>query len=252
MMYVNKTFKRTAESTTVLDDTAEAMIQDIINYLVTIDGITALTGDEVGVKINNKIKILISKTSSGLAKTIVFQVRNDTIDLFTVSVGSQQGGTTELYQLFRMNFHIAINDNVFSLIIRNGATTSENYFTANILMLTASNGVTVVGYNQNATSASSASAAATTRNFATDTTFWNLADNTQSITVCKRLPYSHESTNANIATLSDKILLLDSLRVGDVPIIDCSTIVGDATYPFDGVTYYAIDDNTLMELHNNL
>lgn len=247
MMYVNKTFNRTAKSTTVLDDTAEAMIQDIINYLVTIDGITALTGDEVGVKINNKIKILISKTSSGLTKTIVFQVRNDTIDLFTVSVGSQQGsGTTELYQLFRMNFHIAINDNVFSLIIRNGATTSENYFTANILMLTASNGVTVVGYNQNATSTPSASAAAKTRNFATDTTFWNLADNTQSITVAKRLPYSHESTNANIATLSDKILLSGALRVGDVPIMDCSTIVGDATYPFDGVTYYAIDDNTLI------
>lgn len=247
MMYVNKTFKRTAESTTVLDDTAEAMIQDIINYLVTIDGITALTGDEVGVKINNKIKMLISKTSSGLTKTIVFKVRNDTIDLFTVSVGSQQGsGTTELYQLFRMNFHIAINDNVFSLIIRNGATTSENYFTANILMLTASNGVTVVGYNQNA--ANIPSSAATTRNFATGTTFWNLADNTQSITVAKRLPYAHESTNANIATLSDKILLLDSLRVGDVPIIDCSTIVGDATYPFDGVTYYAIDDNTLISI----
>lgn len=246
MMYVNKTFKRTAESTTVLDDTAEAMIQDIINYLVTIDGITALTGDEVGVKINNKIKMLISKTSSGSAKTIVFKVRNDTIDLFTVSVGSQQGSTTTLYQLFRMNFHIAINDNVFSLIIRNGATTSENYFTANILMLTASNGVTVVGYNQNA--ANSPSVAATTRNFATDTTFWNLADNTQSITVAKRLPYSHESTNANIATLSDKILLSGALRVGDVPIMDCSTIVGDATYPFDGVTYYAIDDNTLISI----
>lgn len=246
-MYVNKTFKRTAESTTVLDDTAEAMIQDIINYLVTIDGITALTGDEVGVKINNKIKMLISKTSSGLTKTIVFQVRNDTIDLFTVSVGSQQGsGTTELYQLFRMNFHIAINDNVFSLIIRNGATTSENYFTANILMLTASNGVTVVGYNQNA--ANTPSSAAKTRNFATDTTFWNLADNTQSITVAKRLPYSHESTTVNIATLSDKILLSGALRVGDVPIMDCSTIVGDATYPFDGVTYYAIDDNTLISI----
>lgn len=246
-MYVNKTFKRTAESTTVLDDTAEAMIQDIINYLVTIDGITALTGDEVGVKINNKIKILISKTSSGSSKIIVFKVRNDTIDLFTVSVGSQQGsGATSLYQLFRMNFHIAINDNVFSLIIRNGTTTSENYFTANILMLTASNGVTVVGYNQNA--ANSPTVAATTRNFATNTTFWNLADNTQSITVAKRLLYAHESTNANIATLSDKILLLDSLRVGDVPIIDCSTIVGDATYPFDGVTYYAIDDNTLISI----
>lgn len=246
-MYVNKTFKRTAESATFLDDTAEAMIQDIINYLVTIDGITALTGDEVGVKINNKIKILISKTSSSASsKAIVFKVRNDTIDLFTVSVGSQQGNTTELYKLFRMNFHIAINDNVFSLIIRNGATTSENYFTANILMLTASNGVTVVGYNQNA--ANTSSSAATTRNFATDTTFWNLADNTQSITVAKRLPYSHESTTVNIATLSDKILLLGALRVGDVPIMDCSTIVGDATYPFDGVTYYAIDDNTLISI----
>ena len=244
-MYVNKTFNRTAASA-ILDDTAEALIQDIINYLVTIDGITTLTDDEVGVKINNKIKILISKTSSGSAKTIVFKVRNDTIDLFTVSVGSQQGSTTTLYQLFRMNFHIAINDNVFSLIIRNGATTSENYFTANILMLTASNGVTVVGYNQNATNSPASSA--TTRNFATDTFLWNLADNTQSITVCKRLPYAHESTNANIATLSDKILLSGALRVGDVPIMDCSTIVGDATYPFDGVTYYAIDDNTLISI----
>ena len=66
--------------------------------------------------------------------------------------------------------------------------------------------------------------------------------------MCKRLPYSHESTTVNIATLSDKILLSGALRVGDVPITDCSTIVGDATYPFDGVTYYAIDDNTLISI----
>lgn len=31
-------------------------------------------------------------------------------------------------------------------------------------------------------------------------------------------------------------------------LIDCSTVVGDTLYPIDNKTYYAIDNNTLIEV----
>ena len=250
-MYVNKTFNKSASGSTSADydAAASALATDIVDFLISSDDrITALTDGISGVLINGKIKLLIEGSFTSTNRTILFTVRNSETDLFNFYVGCQEGLSGDSAKKNSINLHIAISDGAFSVIIRNRRTAANStFFTAQIIMLIAENDVTAVGYALCGTGNALVSAA-TTRNFATDTSLWNLADNTQSITVAKRLPYAHESTNANIATLSDKILLSDSLRVGDVPIIDCSTIVGDATYPFDGVTYYAIDDNTLISI----
>ena len=226
MNYLNQTFNRTASGTasTDYDDAAALLAEDIRTALVAADsGITALTGDEAGVLINNKFKLLIENSGVSGNRTIVFTVRSGSTDLFSFYAGCQVSGSGETARQMKMNIHMGICDNAFSLIIRNAKTTGD-YFTAQIIAVTTTDGITAVGYNTNR----SMTDAATTRNFASDTVLFDLRNNAQSLTLAHRLKYYHEATNANIATLSNKVLLSGDMRVGDVDIIDCSTVTGDA------------------------
>lgn len=244
MNYLNQTFNRTAtgSSSTDYDDAAALLAEDIRTALVAADsGITALTGNEAGVLINNKFKILIENSAVSGSRTIVFTVRNGSTDVFSFYVGCQVSGSGDTARQMKMNLHMGICDNAFSLIIRNARTTGD-YFTAQIIAVTTTGGVTAVGYNTN----SNMTAAATTRNFASDAVLYDLRNNAQSLTLAHRLQYYHESTNANIATLTNKVLLSGDMRVGDVNIIDCSTVTGDAACPYDNTAYYAVDSNTLI------
>lgn len=238
MNYINQTFNRTASGSEEADYAAALLAEDIRTALVAADsGITALTGDETGVLINNKFKLLIENSTSSGSRTIVFTVRNGSTDIFSFYAGCQ--GETA-YQI-KMNLHMGICGNAFSLIIRNGKTAGD-YFTAQILAVTTTDGVTAVGYNTN----SNLIAAATTRNFASETLLYDLRNNSRSLTLAHRLKYYHEATNANIAVLTNKVLLSGDMRVGDVDIIDCSTVTGDSACPYDNVAYYAVDSNTLI------
>ena len=136
---------------------------------------------------------------------------------------------------------MGICDNGFSMIIRNAKTTGD-YFSAQIIAVTTTNGVTAVGYSANG----DAYTASSTRNFASATTLFDLRNNARSLTLAHRLAYYHEATNENIATLYNKVLLSEDMRVGDVDIIDCSTVTGDSTCPYNDAVYYAIDNNTLI------
>lgn len=246
MNYINQTFNRTATAgnTGAYDDAAALLAEDMITALVAADsGITALTGSETGVLINNKFKLLIENSVVSGSRTIVFTVRNGSTDVFSIYAGCQVGGSGETARQMKMNLHMGICDNAFSLIIRNAKTTGD-YFTAQIIAVTTTDGVTAVGYNTNR----STTDAATTRNFASDAVLFDLRNNAQSLTLAHRLKYYHEATNANIATLSNKVLLSGDMRVGDVDIIDCSTVIGDSACPYDNTDYYAVDANTLIQI----
>ena len=241
MNYINQTFQRIPADTMsdTLGAVAALIAEDIRTALVAADsGITALTGDETGVLINNKFKILIEgppSNSSGTRK-IIFTVRNDSTDLFSVPVICQGNNS-----VMRINIHMGICDNGFSMIIRNAYTTGDN-FSAQIIAVTTTNGVTAVGYTVQPTNSNASS----TRNFASATTLFDLRNNARSLTLAHRLAYYHEATNENIATLSNKVLLSGDMRVGDVDIIDCSTVTGDSACPYNDTVYYAIDNNTLI------
>lgn len=241
MNYINQTFQRIpADSTLATKNAVAALIaEDIRTALVAADsGITALTGDEAGVLINNKFKILIENNSNSGYKRIIFTVRNDSTDLFSVPVACQSSSGN----VMRINIHMGICDNGFSMIMRNAASPTGDYFSAQIIAVTTTNGVTAVGYN----TAGDTNAASSTRKFASATTLFDLRNNAQSLTLAHRLAYYHEATNENIATLSNKVLLSGDMRVGDVDIIDCSTVTGDSTCPYNDAVYYAIDNNTLI------
>ena len=249
MNYINETFNRTATAgdTGAYDDAAALLAEDMITALVAADsGITALTGDEAGVLINNKFKILIENNAVSGSRTIVFTVRNGSTDLFSFYAGCQGSGSGETARQMKMNLHMGICDNAFSLIIRNAKTTGD-YFTAQIIAVTTTDGVTAVGYNTSGNS-STWTGASSTRNFASETTLFDLRNNAQSLTLAHRLKYCHEATNANIATLTNKVLLSGDMRVGDVNIIDCSTVTGDSACPYESVSYYAVDANTLIQI----
>lgn len=89
MNYINQTFQRIPanNSSETRDAVAALIAEDIRTALVAADsGITALTGDETGVLINNKFKILIESNLGSGYKRIIFTVRNDSTDLFRVPV----------------------------------------------------------------------------------------------------------------------------------------------------------------------
>lgn len=249
MNYINQTFNRTASANNseALAAAAALLAEDIITALVASDsGITALTGDESGVMINDKFKLLIENGAVSGSITIVFTVRNGSTDVFSLYAGCQVGGSGDTAKQMKMNLHMGICDNAFSLIIRNAKTTGD-YFTAQIIAVTTTGGVTAVGYNTCGNN-NSWTAASSNRNFASDTTLFDLRNNARSLTLAHRLKYYHESTNANIATLTNKVLLSGDMRVGDVNIIDCSTVTGDAACPYENISYYAIDSNTLIQI----
>ena len=249
MNYINQTFNRTASSssTSDYDDAAALLAEDIRTALVAADsGITALTGDESGVLINNEFKLLIENNAVSGSRTIVFTVRNGSTDIFSFYVGCQVSGNGETAKQMKMNIHMGICDNGFSMIIRNAKTTGD-YFTAQIISVTTTDGVTAVGYNTSGVP-NTWIAASATRNFASETTLFDLRNNARSLTLAHRLKYYHEATNENIATLSNKVLLSGDMRVGDVNIVDCSTVTGDAACPYENISYYAVDANTLIQI----
>lgn len=247
MNYLNQTFNRTATSSADYGDAAALLAEDIRTALVAADsGITVLTGDETGVMINNEFKLLIKNNAVSGSRTIDFTVRNGSTDLFSFYAGCQVGTSGETAKQMKMNIHMGICDNAFSLIIRNAKTTGD-YFTAQIIAVTTTDGVTAVGYNTSGNS-STWTAASSTRNFASDTVLFDLRNNAQSLTLAHRLKYYHEATNANIAVLTNKVLLSGDMRVGDVDIIDCSTVTGDSACPYENISYYAIDSNTLIQI----
>ena len=245
MSYVTQTLTRTAAdgSTATWEAVAAEMAQDLTALLVSADSrITALSGDENGVLINGKFKLIIEAGTIQGANTVVLTIRNGSTDLAScyaaVRTGAGPAGRN-----FLLDVHVFISGTVFSLILRNVKTTGSN-FDVNICSFTDENGGTVVGYT-----ATTGSNASPSRKFASDTSFFDLADNSRGKTIAKRLPYVHDGTAAELATLSGKVILSGSQRAADVGgVIECSTVTGDMVYPSGGKTYYAIDDNTLAEI----
>lgn len=245
MSYVTQTLTRTAadSSSGTWEAVAAEMAQDLTALLVSADSrITVLSGDENGVLINGKFKLIIGAGIASSASTVVLTIRNGSTDLASC-YAAVRAGTGTAGRNFLLDVHVFISGTVFSLILRNVRTTGSN-FDVNICSFTDENGGTVVGYT-----ATTGSSASYSRKFASDTSFFDLADNSRGKTIAKRLPYVHDGTAAELATLSGKVILSGSQRAADVSgVIECSTVTGDMVYPSGGKTYYAIDDNTLAEI----
>ena len=245
MSYVTQTLTKTAAdvSPATYEALAAEMAQDLTALLVSADSrITALSGDENGVLINGKFKLIIETGTISSASTVVLTIRNGSTDLASC-YAAVRAGAGNAGRNFLLDVHVFISGTVFSLILRNVKTTGSN-FDVNICSFTDENGGTVVGYT-----ATTGSSASSSRNFASDTSFFDLADNSRGKTIAKRLPYVHDGTAAELATLSGKVILSGSQRAADVGgVIECSTVTGDMVYPSGGKTYYAIDDNTLAEI----
>jgi hypothetical protein len=246
MSYTAQTLTRTASeaSSDVYETVTAQMVQDFIDALTAADSrITELSGDETGVSINGKFKLILAAGSISGANTIVITIRNGSTDLASCYVSVRSGSSSATQKNFKLDVHMFISDNAFSLVLRNNNTSGAN-FNVNICAFTDTNSNTYVGYT-----ATTNYNAATTRNFAADTLLFDLSDNSQGKTMLKRLPYVHDGSSVNIAKIDGKVILSGSQKSADIDgAFDCSTITGDMQYPSGSKTYYAVDDNTLVEI----
>lgn len=246
MSYTTQTLTRTASeaNSSVYETVTAQMVQDFIDALTAADSrITELSGDETGVSINGKFKLILAAGSISLANTIVITIRNGSTDLASCYVSVRSSGSSATQKSFKLDIHVFISNTAFSLVLRNNNTTNTN-FNVNICAFTDTNSNTYVGYT-----ATTNYNAATTRNFAADTLLFDLSDNSQGKTIVKRLPYVHDGSSVNIAKIDGKVILSGSQKSADIDgAFDCSTITGDMQYPSGSKTYYAVDDNTLVEI----
>lgn len=246
MSYTAQTLTRTASeaSSAVYETVTAQMVQDFIDALTAADSrITELSGDETGVSINGKFKLILAAGSISGANTIVITIRNGSTDLASCYVSVRSGSSSATQKNFKLDVHMFISDTAFSLVLRNNNTSGAN-FNVNICAFTDTSSNTYVGYT-----ATTHYNIATTRNFATGTLFYDLSDNSQGKTIAKRLPYVHDGSSVNIAKIDGKVILSGTQRAADIDgVLDCSTITGDMLYPSGSKTYYAVDDNTLVEI----
>lgn len=246
MSYTTQTLTRTASEATqsVYETVTAQMVQDFIDALTAADSrITELSGDETGVSINGKFKLILAAGSISGANTIVITIRNGSTDLASCYVSVRSGSSSATQNNFKLDVHMFISDNAFSLVLRNNNTSGAN-FNVNICAFTDTSSNTYVGYT-----ATKNYIAATTRNFATNTQLYDLSDNSQGKTIAKRLTYVHDGSSVNIAKIDGKVILSGTQRAADIDgVLDCSTITGDMLYPSGSKTYYAVDENTLAEI----
>ena len=246
MSYTAQTLTRTASeaSSAVYETVTAQMVHDFIDALTAADSrITELSGDETGVSINGKFKLILAAGSISGANTIVITIRNGSTDLASCYVSVRSGSSSATQKNFKLDVHMFISDTAFSLVLRNNNTSGAN-FNVNICAFTDTNSNTYVGYT-----ATTHYNIATTRDFATGTLFYDLSDNSQGKTIAKRLPYVHDGSSVNIAKIDGKVILSGTQRAADIDgVLDCSTITGDMLYPSGSKTYYAVDDNTLIEV----
>lgn len=246
MSYTTQTLTRTASeaNSSVYETVTAQMVQDFIDALTAADSrITALSGDETGVSINGKFKLILSAGTTSVANTIVITIRNGSTDLASCYVSVRSGTNAATQKSFKLDIHVFLSNTAFSLVLRNNNTTNTN-FNVNICAFTDKNSNTYVGYT-----ATTSYTAATTRNFATNTQLYDLSDNSRGKTIAKRLLYVHDGSSVNIAKIDGKVILSGTQRAADIDgVLDCSTITGDMLYPSGSKTYYAVDENTLAEI----
>ena len=238
MSYYNNTISMYTSSAG--DSETANFVELIISTLVSaVDEISRVEGENA-ILINNKLKLTFRALSTYTMISLTATVEENSWAMGNVLVVNGDGART-----YKLGFHVAIGSDTISIKLRNFNTSEESVnFNTDILMFTTENEVNVFGYTN-----TTGSSAASTRNWATNTTLWRTSDKAQIFTLPKRLPYIYSSNSAEIDTIESKAVVNGTSLVDiSTNMMDCSTITGDQIYPSGNKTYYAIDDHTLVEV----
>ena len=153
--------------------------------------------------------------------------------------GDQQTTISEQFSFGSMVISFAKNEECIDFKIRLSGT-SAPYFNFNALMFTFTNlDAYVFAYNDGKTA----------RPFATTQLLRNVNDDTSIGMALKRFPYVYNSQSTSFDLLNNKLFVSNGLITATATtLFDASTLVGDQLYPIGTKVFYAIDDNTLMEV----
>ena len=238
-MWVNKSITKTVTGATA--ETTADYISLLISELSSETDITAVSGENA-VLIAGKLKLLFA--ASGVTQiTITAYIGSQNWEIGSIHALNGTSGS----RTYRIDFHIAANVNakVINVKLKSFYTpaNSANFNTDILYAITDLNTELFSFTHISSTSSSS------TRNFATSQTLQRVSDKEAVYIVQNRVPYVHNSDTTKLDSISGKILTSGNIRADCIStMLDCSTVTGDMLFPSGSKTYYAVDDNTLIEV----
>lgn len=249
MSYIHIQLKKKDKDGTGTIEAVQGFANLIKGKILELGGfVTAISGTNA-LSIDDKFKLVISGNETLTQYVNVSALTYENTPLFSgrFRVCSNIGTTYG----FVCGVKAALNNNSFALTLRadrmfpikGGAEVESANFDMNFFYSRTSNGGAIfgcTGYNGNA--------ASTTRNFALDTQMFNISGE-QVFTAPSRLPYIAKSDITEIDVIENKIIVQNGIKDGAIAqSFDTSTITGDMFYPVGDKVYYAVNNNTLMEV----
>lgn len=230
MSYLKQTFS-TVDRTTLAKNICSTIAQ-------MSDDIT-LTENELGIIIDNKFRLIFTPEPANVYQMyMTVSYGENTWDL---SDSNRNGIQVNDYGIATRstNVTIAVNSSSVNIKFKNYST-SDPYFNWDLLFVFSNNAdIFIFSYNSQANQ----------RPFATSLNFYNAATKSQEFTIVNRLPYVYSLGSTNIEMIEKKVFVIGNNRQAECSgLCDCSTVTGDQLFPINGKQYYAIDNNTLMEV----
>lgn len=217
--------------------------------ILELGGFVTAISETNALSIDNRFKLVISGNENYQQYVNVSALTYENTPLFSgrfrvcSGLGKDYG--------YACGIKAALNNNSFALTLRadkmfpivGGAEVESPNFDMNFFYSRTSNNGAIfgcTGYNTNSMS--------TTRNFAFDTQMFNISGE-QAFTAPSRLPYIAKSDITEIDAIADKLIVQNGIKSGTIDqAYDVSTITGDMFYPVGNKVYYAVNNNTLMEV----
>lgn len=224
MAYFKRSFTGTkAEIITAICSAIAALSDDI-----------AVINDGTGINIKNKFQLIMSEGQSYYINLSISYGEN------VWNYENNSGITVNAYGVYVLSCTVqaAVNNNCLNIKIGN-YNSEDPYFNLDFLFVFASEDV--FGANINAGN--------TARPFAAGTTLYTAATKIQDYTAVRCLPYTYNSSSVQIEKTNRKVFIKGGTRQFELSsMIDCTNVIGAMQYPIAGKRYYAVDNNTLMEV----
>lgn len=225
MSFSQKTFMKNATQTA---DILTGLTSSIISMS---EDFTAVSGETNSFIVKNKYKVTVNSANygNGIQLSIVYGENTWT----TVSIDAKVSDSVCIIKTV-----VAVNDYCVNIKMA-GGTNSSPYFNVDILFVFAGEDLLCINGNDKVGNLP----------FATKSPLYIASENRAAYTFATRLPYEYSSVSSDIERIKNKIILEGSVRKYSLSkFFDCSSIVGDQRYTVDDKQYYAIDNNTLMEV----
>lgn len=250
MSYIHMRLQKKDRDGTTGEGALDDFANEIKNQIVSLGGIVTAIPLTQGLCIDGKVNMYFIGNTSFPTYINVSAETVGGVSLFSGKRFRVCSGLGTDYG-FSCGIKAAANENSFALTLRNdrlfpyvnGAYTESPNFDMNFFYGKCADGTSVfygTGFNTN-TSPS-------TQDFAINSQMFDMGG-LQLYTLPSRLPYVAKADITEIDAIADKLIVKDGIKYSSISkVYDASTVTGDMFYPVGNKIYYAINNNTLMEV----